>query len=40
MGGGGVKDPELIIIGAGPGGIAAAVEAARAGVTTTILDEN
>ena len=40
MGGGGVKDPELIIIGAGPGGIAAAVEAARAGVTVKILDEN
>jgi NADPH-dependent 2,4-dienoyl-CoA reductase/sulfur reductase-like enzyme len=40
MGGGKVKDPELIVIGAGPGGIAAAVEAARAGVTTTILDEN
>lgn len=40
MGGGGVKDPELIIIGAGPAGIAAAVEATRAGVTVTILDEN
>ena len=40
MGGGRVKDPELIVIGAGPGGIAAAVEAAKAGVTTTILDEN
>ena len=35
-----MKDPELIVIGAGPGGIAAAVEAAKAGVTTTILDEN
>ncbi len=40
MGGGGVKDPELIVVGAGPGGIAAAVEAARAGATVTILDEN
>jgi thioredoxin reductase len=40
MGGGRVKDPELIVIGAGPGGIAAAVEAAKVGVTTTILDEN
>jgi thioredoxin reductase/bacterioferritin-associated ferredoxin len=35
-----VKDPELIIIGAGPAGIAAAVEAARAGATVKILDEN
>jgi NADPH-dependent 2,4-dienoyl-CoA reductase/sulfur reductase-like enzyme len=35
-----VKDPELIVVGAGPGGIAAAVEAARAGATVTILDEN
>jgi thioredoxin reductase len=35
-----VKNPELIIIGAGPGGIAAAVEAARAGVSVKILDEN
>ena len=40
MGGGGVNDPELIVIGAGPGGIAAAVEAAKAGVTVTLLDEN
>jgi thioredoxin reductase/bacterioferritin-associated ferredoxin len=40
MGGARVKDPELVIIGAGPGGIAAAVEAARAGVSVTILDEN
>ena len=35
-----MKDPELIIIGAGPAGIAAAVEAARAGATVKILDEN
>ena len=35
-----MKDPELIIVGAGPGGIAAAVEAARAGVSVKILDEN
>jgi thioredoxin reductase/bacterioferritin-associated ferredoxin len=35
-----VKDPELIIIGAGPGGIAAAIEAAKAGVSVKILDEN
>jgi thioredoxin reductase/bacterioferritin-associated ferredoxin len=40
MEGGRVKDSELIIIGAGPGGIAAAVEAAKAGVTTAIIDEN
>lgn len=39
-GDGAVKDPELIIIGAGPGGIAVAVEAARAGVSVKILDEN
>ncbi|MGD8470203.1 MAG: FAD-dependent oxidoreductase [Desulfobacterales bacterium] len=35
-----MKDPELIIIGAGPGGIAAAIEAAKAGVSVKILDEN
>ena len=40
MGGDRVKDPELIVIGAGPGGIAAAVEAAKAGATVKILDEN
>jgi thioredoxin reductase len=31
---------ELAIIGAGPAGLAAAVEAAKAGVETTIVDEN
>jgi NADPH-dependent 2,4-dienoyl-CoA reductase/sulfur reductase-like enzyme len=31
---------ELVILGAGPGGLAAAVEAARSGVHVTILDEN
>ncbi|MGD2037962.1 MAG: FAD-dependent oxidoreductase, partial [Desulfobacterales bacterium] len=40
MRGDSVKDPELIIIGAGPGGIAAAIEAAKAGVSVKILDEN
>ena len=35
-----MKDSELIIIGAGPGGIAAAIEAARAGISVKILDEN
>jgi len=35
-----MKSPELIIIGAGPGGIAAAIEAAKAGVKVTLLDEN
>ncbi len=40
MGSEGVKDPELIVVGAGPAGIAAAIEAAKAGVTVTILDEN
>jgi thioredoxin reductase/bacterioferritin-associated ferredoxin len=40
MRGEGVKNPELIVIGAGPGGIAAAIEAVRAGVSVKILDEN
>lgn len=31
---------EVVIIGAGPGGLAAAIEAAKAGVMVTILDEN
>jgi NADPH-dependent 2,4-dienoyl-CoA reductase/sulfur reductase-like enzyme len=31
---------ELVIIGGGPGGISAAIEAAKAGVTVMILDEN
>lgn len=31
---------ELVIIGAGPGGLAAALEAVNAGVQVTILDEN
>ncbi|MEJ2728462.1 MAG: FAD-dependent oxidoreductase [Deltaproteobacteria bacterium] len=35
-----MKSPELIVVGAGPGGIAAAIEAARAGVNIKILDEN
>ncbi len=35
-----MKDPQLIVIGAGPGGIAAAVEAAKTGATVKILDEN
>src|SRR5512143_659374 len=35
-----LKELELVILGAGPGGLAAAVEAARAGVSVTILDEN
>ena len=35
-----MNDAELIIIGAGPGGVAAAVEAVRAGVTVKIFDEN
>jgi len=33
-------DTELAIIGAGPAGLAAAVEAAKRGVETTIIDEN
>lgn len=35
-----MKELELVILGAGPGGLAAAVEAARAGVGVTMLDEN
>jgi NADPH-dependent 2,4-dienoyl-CoA reductase/sulfur reductase-like enzyme len=33
-------DTELVTIGAGPAGLAAAIEAAKHGVETTILDEN
>jgi NADPH-dependent 2,4-dienoyl-CoA reductase/sulfur reductase-like enzyme len=35
-----LKELELAILGAGPGGVAAAVEASRAGVSVTMLDEN
>ena len=35
-----MKELELVILGAGPGGVAAAVEAARAGLSVTMLDEN
>lgn len=35
-----MKDVELVIIGAGPGGMAAAIEAAKAGVNAVLLDEN
>ncbi len=40
MGGGPLKEAELVIIGTGPGGIAAAIESAKSGVTPTILDED
>ena len=33
-------ESEFAIIGGGPGGIAAAIEAAKAGVKVTLLDEN
>jgi heterodisulfide reductase subunit A-like polyferredoxin len=33
-------ESEFTIIGGGPGGIAAAIEAAKAGVNVTLLDEN
>ena len=35
-----MKESEFAIIGGGPGGIAAAIEAAKAGVNVTLLDEN
>ncbi|MBW1699308.1 MAG: FAD-dependent oxidoreductase [Deltaproteobacteria bacterium] len=35
-----MKEMELVIIGGGPGGIAAAIEAVKAGVTVVLLDEN
>jgi thioredoxin reductase len=35
-----VKEFDLVVIGAGPGGIAAAVEAAKTGLKTVVLDEN
>ena len=35
-----MKKAEIAVIGAGPGGIAAAVEAAGAGATPVVLDEN
>ncbi len=35
-----MKEAELAIIGGGPGGIVAAIEAAKAGVMVTLLDEN
>jgi NADPH-dependent 2,4-dienoyl-CoA reductase/sulfur reductase-like enzyme len=35
-----LKELELVILGAGPGGLAAAVEAGRSGVHVTILDDN
>ena len=35
-----MKDIELLIIGAGPAGLAAAIEAVRAGVSVTMMDEN
>jgi NADPH-dependent 2,4-dienoyl-CoA reductase/sulfur reductase-like enzyme len=35
-----LKEADLAIVGAGPGGLASAVEAARAGVRVVLLDEN
>jgi NADPH-dependent 2,4-dienoyl-CoA reductase/sulfur reductase-like enzyme len=40
MGGRPVRTVELLIVGAGPAGLAAAVEAAKAGVQVTLLDES
>lgn len=35
-----MKESDFVIIGGGPGGIAAAIKAAQAGVNVTLLDEN
>jgi NADPH-dependent 2,4-dienoyl-CoA reductase/sulfur reductase-like enzyme len=35
-----VHDTELVVVGAGPAGLCAAIEAARHGVQTTLVDEN
>ena len=35
-----MKESELTIVGAGPGGLAAAIEAANAGIKVTLLDDN
>jgi NADPH-dependent 2,4-dienoyl-CoA reductase/sulfur reductase-like enzyme len=35
-----LKESDFVIIGGGPGGIAAAIKAAQAGVNVTLLDEN
>jgi thioredoxin reductase/bacterioferritin-associated ferredoxin len=35
-----LKASDFVIIGGGPGGVAAAIKAARAGVNVTLLDEN
>ncbi len=35
-----MKEPDFVIIGGGPGGVAAAIEAAQAGANVTLLDEN
>ena len=35
-----MKESEFVVIGGGPGGIAAAIEAAKAGVNVALLDEN
>jgi NADPH-dependent 2,4-dienoyl-CoA reductase/sulfur reductase-like enzyme len=35
-----LKESDFVIIGGGPGGVAAAIKAAQAGVNVTLLDEN
>ena len=35
-----MRDLELVILGSGPAGLAAAIEAAKVGVSVTVLDEN
>ncbi|MCI7469486.1 MAG: FAD-dependent oxidoreductase, partial [Lachnospiraceae bacterium] len=35
-----VEKKELIVVGAGPAGLSAAIEAAKAGVKATVFDEN
>ena len=35
-----IERKEFIVVGAGPAGLSAAIEAARSGVSVTVFDEN
>lgn len=35
-----MKEVEMVIVGAGPAGLSAAIEAAKAGVHVVLIDEN